>query len=54
MFLRNFCQQEPKFKRKSQAILETAFCEWVSLPSNGEGLTLIWGGFLAVRFHLGE
>ena len=45
MFLRMFCQQEPKFKRKFQAILETVFCECVSLcpPSNGEGLTLIWG-----------
>ena len=54
MLLRNFCQQEPKFKRKSQAILETVFCECVSLTSNGEGLILIWKGFLAVRFQVEE
>ena len=51
MFPRKFCKQEPKFKRKFQVILETVFCESVSLfpPSNGKGLTLIWVGFLAVR-----
>ena len=55
MFLRKFCQQEPKFKRKFQAILETLFCDCVSLrpPSNGEGLTLICVGFLAVHFEVG-
>ena len=37
MFLRKFCQQDPKFKRKFEAILEMAFCERVSLrpPSSG-------------------
>ena len=56
MFLRKFCLQELKFKRKFQAILETVFCERVILctPSNGEGLTLIWVGFLGVRFEGGE
>ena len=54
MFLRKFCQQ-PKFKRKFQAILETLFCDCVSLrpPSNGDGLTLICVGFLAVHFEVG-
>ena len=54
MFLRTFCQQELKFKRKFRAILQTVFCELVSLrpPSNGEGLTLISLGFLAVRFKV--
>ena len=55
MFLREFCQQEPKFKRNFQAILETVFFECAILrpPSNGEGLTLIKVGFLAVRFEVG-
>ena len=54
MFLRTFCQQEPKLKRKFRVILQTVFCELVSLrpPSNGEGLTLISLGFLAVRFKV--
>ena len=55
MFLGEFCQQEPKFKRKFQPILETVFCECVVLhpPSNGEGLTLIYpnlGGFFSSSF----
>ena len=43
MFQRQFYRQEPKFKRKFQAILETVFCECFSLCplSNGKGLTLI-------------
>ena len=55
MFLRKFCLQELKLKRKFQAILETVFCERVILctPSNREGLTLIWVGFLGVRFEGG-
>ena len=55
IFLKKFCQQEPKFKEKIQSILEAAFCECVSLrsPCNRQGLTLIWEGFLAVRFEVG-
>ena len=47
MFLRRFCQQEPKFKQTFQAILETVFCECVSLcpPPNSKGLTPIWVAF---------
>ena len=43
MFQRKFCRQEPKFKRKFQAILETVFCECFSLRPlcDGKGLTLI-------------
>ena len=54
MFLREFCQQEAKFKRKFRAILETVFFACVSLcpPSNGVGLTLIWVVFLAIRFEV--
>ena len=37
MFLRKFWWKDPKFKWKFQAILETAFCERVSLWRRGKG-----------------
>ena len=53
MFLSKFCQQELKFKWKFQAILETVLGVSLHPPSNGEWLTLIWVGILAVRFEVG-
>ena len=57
MFLRKFWWKDPKFKWKFQAILETAFCERVSLcpPSNGEGVRDIQHSMRMIpdtKFHI--
>ena len=58
MFLRKFCYQDQKFKRKFEAILETALWGKVSSgegPSNGEGLRDIQHSMSIVldrRFHI--